>query len=78
MYQTHGAYPILKSFVEICMNKEDVLSKIKEPVITVEKGRIDCLIEEIDQSYAIIIENKVKCATDYPPRSVKRQIIGGG
>ena len=57
-------YPILGKFLDIPKVKQVFGNKeFKSPVFTNERERIDVLIEE-PRSFAIIIENKIKGATD--------------
>lgn len=75
---TNKKYEILESFIEYiqekCPNKDDndfYKIKIKRPQITQEEKRIDLCIK--DDSYVIIIENKVAWARDQS-RQLERYI----
>lgn len=59
------SYPVLKRFLEIPKIKNVLSSSVvfKTPYFANEQERIDVLIEE-PHSFAIIIENKIKGATD--------------
>lgn len=59
------SYPVLKRFLEIPKIKNVLSSSVifKTPYFANEQERIDVLIEE-PPSFAIIIENKIKGATD--------------
>ena len=59
------SYPVLKRFLEIPKIKNVLSSSVvfKTPYFANEQERIDVLIEE-PRSFAIIIENKIKGATD--------------
>ena len=66
-------YPILGKFLDIPKVKQVFGNKeFKSPVFTNERERIDVLIEE-PRSFAIIIENKIKGATDQK-RQLERYI----
>lgn len=66
-------YPILGQFLDIPKVKQVFGNKeFKSPVFTNERERIDVLIEE-PRSFAIIIENKIKGATDQK-RQLERYI----
>ena len=66
-------YPILGKFLDIPKVKQVFGNKeFKSPVFTNERERIDVLIEE-HRSFAIIIENKIKGATDQK-RQLERYI----
>lgn len=66
-------YPILRKFLEI-PNVKKVLGdkEFKSPIFSNEQERIDVLIEE-PRSFAIIVENKIKGATDQE-RQLERYI----
>ena len=66
-------YPILGKFLDIPKVKQVFGNKeFKSPVFTNERERIDVLIEE-PRSFAIIVENKIKGATDQK-RQLERYI----
>ena len=66
-------YPILRKFLEIPKVKKIFGNKgFKNPVFSNEQERIDVLIEE-PASFAIIVENKIKGATDQE-RQLERYI----
>lgn len=66
-------YPILRKFLEIPKVKKIFGNKgFKNPVFSNEQERIDVLIEE-PRSFAIIIENKIKGASDQE-RQLERYI----
>ena len=66
-------YPILRKFLEIPKVKKIFGNKgFKNPVFSNEQERIDVLIEE-PPSFAIIVENKIKGATDQE-RQLERYI----
>lgn len=66
-------YPILGKFLDIPKVKQVFGNKeFKSPVFTNERERIDVLIEE-PRSFAIIVENKIKGATDQE-RQLERYI----
>ena len=67
-------YPVLKRFLEIPKIKNVLSSSVvfKSPSFSNEQERIDVLIEE-PHSFAIIIENKIKGATDQD-RQLERYI----
>lgn len=66
-------YPILRKFLEIPKVKKIFGNKgFKNPVFSNEQERIDVLIEE-PRSFAIIVENKIKGATDQE-RQLERYI----
>ena len=68
------SYPVLKRFLEIPKIKNVLSSSVvfKTPYFANEQERIDVLIEE-PHSFAIIIENKIKGATDQK-RQLERYI----
>jgi hypothetical protein len=57
-----GNFSFLKSYLEFFGIKE----KLKNPIIRIEKGRIDISIIDIKSNFAIIIENKIFDAVDQP------------
>jgi hypothetical protein len=61
-----GKLEIFESFILFIQDKYHTFCdiKIKEPIITQEKERIDLWIRDTEGQYAIIIENKVKNASD--------------
>lgn len=62
-----GGYPILKSLLEYITSQQYASFekiKIKQPIITQEKCRIDLWIRDKMGGYALIFENKVYNATD--------------
>ena len=66
-------YPILRKFLEIPKVKKIFGNKgFKNPVFSNEQERIDVLIEELG-SFAVIVENKIKGATDQE-RQLERYI----
>lgn len=66
-------YPILRKFLEIPKVKKIFGNKgFKNPVFSNEQERIDVLIEE-PGSFAVIVENKIKGATDQE-RQLERYI----
>lgn len=66
-------YPILRKFLEIPKVKKIFGNKgFKIPVFSNEQERIDVLIEE-PRSFAVIVENKIKGATDQE-RQLERYI----
>ncbi len=66
-------YPILRKFLEIPKVKKIFGNKrFKIPVFSNEQERIDVLIEE-HRSFAVIVENKIKGATDQK-RQLERYI----
>lgn len=66
-------YPILRKFLEIPKVKKIFGNKgFKNPVFSNEQERIDVLIEE-PGSFAVIVENKIKGATDQK-RQLERYI----
>jgi hypothetical protein len=66
-------YPILSKFLEIPKVKKIFGNKgVKNPVFSNEQERIDVLIEE-PGSFAVIVENKIKGATDQE-RQLERYI----
>ena len=66
-------YPILRKFLEIPKVKKIFGNKgFKNPVFSNEQERIDVLIEELG-SFAVIVENKIKGATDQK-RQLERYI----
>lgn len=66
-------YPILGKFLDIPKVKQVFGNKeFKSPVFTNERERIDVLIEE-PRSFAVIVENKIKGATDQE-RQLERYI----
>lgn len=67
-------YPVLKRFLEIPKIKNVLSSSVvfKSPYFANEQERIDVLIEE-PRSFAVIVENKIKGATDQE-RQLERYI----
>ena len=67
-------YPVLKRFLEIPKIKNVLSSSVvfKSPSFANEQERIDVLIEE-PRSFAVIVENKIKGATDQE-RQLERYI----
>lgn len=64
-YKKDGQYPVLIHFMDFLKNKYPGFNfshQILQPVITSELHRIDVLIN--DESYAIIVENKIHNAED--------------
>jgi hypothetical protein len=57
-----GSFTLLKSYLEFFGIKE----KLQNPIINIEKGRIDVSIIDTKGNYAIIIENKIFDAVDQP------------
>lgn len=64
-----NAYGIIQSFFG--MLKLPIADKIKHPVVTIEKERIDVMIK--DEKYVVIIENKLKGA-DYQRNQLGRYV----
>lgn len=71
-FKNEKSYPLLNSFIEHFLIPIEFNPKwINNPIITVEKDRIDICVK--DNKYAIIFENKVKGAS-FQPNQIARYI----